>query len=45
METIKEIILSKAKFFNDKIIKNTAELNPFYEYHFIFILQLKYFNL
>lgn len=40
METIKEIILSKTKFFNDKIIENTAELNPFYEYHFILFCNL-----
>lgn len=40
MATIKEIILSKAKFFNDKIIENTADLNPFYEYHFILFCNL-----
>lgn len=40
MVTIKEIILSKAKFFNDKIIDNTAELNPFYKHHFILFCSL-----
>lgn len=40
MPTIKEIILSKASFFNDKIIENMAGLDPFYEYHFILFCSL-----
>lgn len=40
MTTIKETILSKAQFFNDRIIENIEKLNPFYEHHFTLLCNL-----
>jgi hypothetical protein len=40
MATIKEITLSKADFFNNKIIENIQTLNSFYEHHFILFCNL-----
>jgi hypothetical protein len=40
MATIKEKTLSKAQFFNDRIIENTEKLNLFYEHHFTLFCNL-----
>jgi hypothetical protein len=40
MVTIKEAILSKAQFFNDRIIENLEKLSPFYEHHFYLFCDL-----